>query len=77
MVLLADTLTPTTFFDYIQWGGIVFILIVALFGFYKEWWVFGKYYRELKESNARWMDLALRSANLAESIDQLRREKPL
>lgn len=75
--MLSSVLTPTSIFDYIQWGGVVALLIGFIFGLLKGWWVLGKTYKEIKESEVRWMELALRSTNLAESLDILRRERPL
>jgi len=74
---LADSLNPQTPIDFIQWGGIVGLLQFAVVAFLKEWIVPGSRLREEKANSARWMELALKSTNLAESLDQLRKERPL
>lgn len=75
--MIFDALTPHSLFDYIQWGGIVGLLVLFVFGFLKKWWVMGWQYKQIEDSNAKWMELALYSTNLAESIDKQRKERPL
>jgi len=76
-MIVLDALTPHSLFDYIQWGGIVTLLLLFVFGLFKKWWVMGWQYKAIEESNVRWMELALRSTNLAESVTELRKERPL
>lgn len=76
-MILFDALTPHSVFDYIQWGGIVAMLLLFVLGLQKKWWVMGWQYKAIEESNVKWMELALRSTNLAESIDNIRRDRPL
>jgi len=82
LLIVGDTLNPTTFLDFIQAGGIVGILLLILVGGFRRWWVFGWYYNELMErhTNMRqerdaWKELALRSTNLAESLQEIGRLK--
>jgi hypothetical protein len=81
---LADAtgVNPTSAIDIIQSTGIIGILVIILFTGIKRMWVFGWQYNELKERYAKlveekdgWKDLAMRSANLAESIQELARGK--
>jgi hypothetical protein len=75
--LLADALAPQNTFDYIQWGGIVGILLFFIVALQRKWIVMGWQYRAIEQSNVRWMELALRSTNLAESLDKLRDKQSL
>lgn len=58
-------------------------LIIALFGGYKKWWVFGWIYREEQERTAKlererddWRDLALRGTGLVEqTVDLFKRSR--
>lgn len=68
---------PTSTYNIIQTGGVVAILLVILIGGVKKWWVFGWQYRAIEKSNARWMELALRSTNLAENVEKMRQQEPL
>lgn len=75
MGLLADTFDPQTIFDWIQSGGIIGLLLFVLIGGARKWWVFGWQYNDLQErckkieeSNAMWMQLALRGVNVTEKI---------
>lgn len=68
---------PTTLYNLIQLGGVVAVLLIVIFGFMKKWWVPGWQYKAMEESNAKWMELALRSANLSESLADLKKERPL
>lgn len=77
MGFLADTLNPSNIVDYIQSGGVIALLVVFFFGLNKKWWVMGWQYKEKEDEVTRWMELALRSTNLAESLERLRRERPL
>lgn len=82
--LLADATNPSTIFDYIQSGGLVGLFIIILWGGIKKWWVFGWQYNELRERLAKlevekdgWKELALRSANLAESLQEVSKAKAM
>ena len=68
---------PVTTYQFIQTGGVIAILILVIVGFVKKWWVMGWQYKAVEESNARWMELALKSANLVESLDELRKSSGL
>lgn len=63
-------------YNVIQTGGVVAVLLVIIVGGVKKWWVFGWQYRAIEDSNARWMELALKSTNLAESIDAIQKRQP-
>lgn len=76
-MFISDTLNPTTIQDFIQWGGVVGLLLLFVFALSKKWVVMGWQYKAIEESNVRWMELALKSTNLAESMDTLRKERPL
>ena len=74
--------SPSTAISIIQSTGIIGVLVIVLFGGIKKWWVFGWQYTELKDRHAKlgeerdgWKELALRSANLAESMQELARGK--
>lgn len=82
--LLADTTNPSTIFDYIQSGGLIGLFIIILWGGIKKWWVFGWQYNELKERQVKmgeelngWKELALRSTNLAESLQEVSKAKAM
>lgn len=82
--LLADNAPPTTLIDYIQSGGIIGMFVVILWSGIKKWWVFGWQYQELKERHAKlgeerdgWKELALRSTNLAESLQEMAKVKAM
>lgn len=75
--MIYDALNPRSVFDYIQWAGIVGLLLLFVLGLYRKWWVMGWQYKAIEESNVKWMELAIRSTNLAESADALRKERPL
>lgn len=68
---------PISLYQFIQLGGVVAVLLVILVGFYKKWWVMGWQYKAVEESNAQWMELALRSTNLSQSIAEIKKERPL
>ena len=74
--LLADTLNPSSIFDYVQWGGIIGLLLLFIVALQRKWIVMGWQYKAVEESNVKWMELALRSTNLAESLDDLRKKNP-
>lgn len=75
MGLLADTFNPQTIFDWIQSGGVIGLLVFVLVGGARKWWVFGWQYRDqqdrcekIEQSNAMWMQLALRGVNVTEKL---------
>jgi hypothetical protein len=73
----------TDILKYISSVGVVGILVVAMYGGYKKWWVFGWNYRESEERTQKaekerddWRDLALHGTNLAEqTVDLFRRSR--
>lgn len=74
-MIFGDTFNPQSIFDYIQAGGIIAMLVFILIGGARRWWVFGWQYKELydkyekvEQSNATWMQLALRGVNVTEKI---------
>jgi len=73
MPLAADT----TFLDYASKGGVVVILVVILYGGFKDnpWWVFGWVYRDLLARYIhrghqldKWWDVARRATTTAEVL---------
>lgn len=77
MVYSLGNMDPVSLYNAVQTGGVVAVLLILIVGGIKKWWVFGWQYREIEKSNARWMELALRSTNLAESIDAIKQQRPL
>lgn len=78
--ILLDATSPTNIVDFIRTTGVVGILVFFLWGGYKKWWVFGWQYSELKDrltkmekASEDWKTLALRSTNLAESIQEIKK----
>jgi hypothetical protein len=67
---------PVSIYNIVQTGGVVAVLLIMIIGGVKKWWVFGWQYRAIEESNIRWMELALRSTNLSESLDDINRRQP-
>jgi hypothetical protein len=76
-MILFNILSPTSALDYVQWGGIIGLLLFFIIALQKKWVVMGWQYRAIEDSNARWMELALRSTNLATSLDEMRKDLPL
>ncbi len=48
-------------------GGVVLLLVAALYGGFRGWWYYGAQYRALEKDRDEWKSLALRGANLAET----------
>ena len=67
----------TSTYNIIQTGGVIAVLLILIIGFQKKWWVMGWQYKAVEDSNARWMELALRSTNLTQSIADLKQDRPL
>lgn len=59
----------------VQTGGMVGLLITVLLGGHRKWWVFGWRYSEVVKERDEWRELALRSANLAESLNEIQKRK--
>jgi len=76
-MMIANILSPVSLLDYIQWGGVIGLLLAFIVALQKKWIVMGWQYKAIEESNAKWMELALRSTNLATSLDEMRKELPL
>jgi len=68
---------PLSLYGLIQTGGVVGVLLIIIVGFVKRWWVLGWQYKAIEESNAKWMELALRSTNLSQSIADMKQDRPL
>lgn len=47
-------------------GGVVFLLVAALFGGYRKWWVFGWSYKDMEEDRDFWRKTAERGTTAAE-----------
>lgn len=67
---------PASIYNIIQTGGVTALLILIIVGGWKRWWVFGWQYKAVEESNIRWMELALKSVNLTESLDEINKRQP-
>jgi hypothetical protein len=67
---------PVSIYNVVQTGGVVAVLLVIIIGGVRKWWVFGWQYQKIEESNAKWMELALRSTNLAQSLDDISKRQP-
>lgn len=72
-MILADSIDEI--FKYINTGGTVGILAFIIISGARGWWVFGWQYKDLQErykkvdeSNAMWMQLALRGVNVTEQV---------
>lgn len=46
--------------------GVVLLLLLILIGGYRQWWVFGWAYKEIKEDSSEWRRLALSGTELVE-----------
>lgn len=74
MVLFEST---PNFLDLIQSGGVVGLLLVILWGLRQRWWVPGWYFKDLYKEKEEWKAIALRSTNLAESLDEIAKSRVL
>lgn len=52
--------------QYVKDAGLVGMLFLILYGSYKEIWVWGRLYREMKADRDQWKHQALKNTNLAE-----------
>lgn len=65
-------MTIVELLDYTSRAGVVFILIVILYGLHKKWWVPGWVHTDLEKRHERlreeawgWRDAALRATDIA------------
>lgn len=56
-------------------GGVVFLLVAALFGGYKQWWVFGWSYRDMEQDRDAWRRTAERGTATAERAAKVAESK--
>jgi hypothetical protein len=52
--------------DLVNAGGVVVLLVGALFGGYKGWWVWGAQARAVEKDRDEWKALAMRSLTAAD-----------
>lgn len=48
-------------------GGVVLLLVAALYGGWKAWWVYGYQYRAMEKDRDEWKAMALRGSDLTEA----------
>jgi hypothetical protein len=60
--------------------GVVSMLVLIVYGGFRRWWVFSWVYQDLlerheklREDRDNWQQIALRSANLVETMTELKR----
>lgn len=67
-------------FSLLETGGTVALLVVVVFGAWKEWWVPGPAHKrrvtELTQERNEWKDMALRGVNATEKAVDLARDAP-
>lgn len=73
--MLATELDVKTVFDYLNTGGTIGVLAFIIISGARKWWVFGWQYKDLQErfqkveeSNAVWMQLALRGVDVTQQV---------
>lgn len=59
-----ETGSLTGFFDFMNRAGVLGLLIWAMVGGYREWWVWGWQYRQVVKDRDEWKALALKSTSL-------------
>lgn len=66
--------------DVVSRLGVASLLVLILVGGWRRWWVFSWVYQDLSErmdlmrkERDEWKEIALRSANLASTLDELRK----
>lgn len=71
-------MTLVELWEYVRTGGAVAMLIVATYGGYKEWYVWGVQYRRVlaerdawKKDSEKWQNIALRSVGVNEKMIRL------
>lgn len=47
-------------------GGVVFLLVAAIVGRYKQWWVDGPTHAEMRDDRDEWKDMALKALGVSE-----------
>lgn len=78
--LMADNTAPDIY-GWVKNGGLIGILVAAVYGNYRGWWVSGREVRRmenrikyLEESNIKWMEIAFKSTKITEEVTPLIRE---
>lgn len=64
----------TELIETIRAAGITGLLVIALIGGWRRWWVFGWHYKEVARERDEWKKLALGGTHLAERSIQVARE---
>lgn len=59
-------MTINEILEALRAGGMTGLLVVALIGGFRRWWVFGWHYKEVKRERDEWKALALGGTHLAE-----------
>lgn len=73
MLLFADAIDILKF---INSGGVLGLLVIAIVGGYRKWWVYGWIYREVERERDDWRDIALHGTDLAEkTVDLFKRSR--
>lgn len=57
---------PQEILQAVRDAGVTGLLIFALIGGFRKWWVFGWQYKEVEEEKKEWKQLALGGTQLAE-----------
>lgn len=75
-------MTPDQILEFIKQGGFLAIFVLFIFACQRKWIVFGWQYREKVEelkqtriSQAHWLNIALRSQNLVETLAETSRNQ--
>jgi hypothetical protein len=67
-------MNPQEILELIRAGGITGLLIFALIGGFRRWWVFGWHYKEVVRDRDEWKSLAMGGTHLAERSVKIARE---
>lgn len=59
-------MNPQEVIQTIRDAGVTGLLIFALIGGFRKWWVFGWHYKEVEQEKNEWKQLALGGTQLAE-----------
>lgn len=59
---------------YLNSAGVLGVLILAIIGGYRRWWVYGWLYKQMEQERDDWRNLALHGTKIAEqTVDLFRR----
>lgn len=62
---------PSALPEVVQQGGIITFALVVLVGGAKEWWVYGRHYRDALNDRDEWKRMALQGSELADRAVQV------